>query len=303
MTLLAETSLHPGVGQSVGSIDLPIQRERHTGFPVLYASSLKGSLRHAAAECHGNHSDIVTAIFGPPEKPEHAGALQVFDAHLLALPVRALQQVFVWVTCPLLLARLKRDIALANLSSPLCIPDIAVPQGYALVATGSDLTGELVLEDLTFNLGQGTISDDLEQSLTKRAPQEIGADWSKRLAVISDDDFRYLAMYTTPASARVKLTAGKTTGKWSNPITNNEDQGNLWYVETLPPETLLYAVLTGMKPKTPAKNGKAVLSDAADVLKKMTGIFTQGRGSYVQVGGNETVGEGWCRIAFFGDQS
>ena len=41
--LFTRTPLHVGAGSSVGAIDQPVQRERHTGFPVIPASSLKGS--------------------------------------------------------------------------------------------------------------------------------------------------------------------------------------------------------------------------------------------------------------------
>jgi len=39
------TPLHAGSGQDLGVVDLPIQRERHTGFPKIEASGLKGSIR------------------------------------------------------------------------------------------------------------------------------------------------------------------------------------------------------------------------------------------------------------------
>ncbi len=45
--LLCETPLHVGVGQDVGMIDMPIQRERHTGWPKIESSGLKGSIRHS----------------------------------------------------------------------------------------------------------------------------------------------------------------------------------------------------------------------------------------------------------------
>lgn len=41
------TSLHAGSGDSLGIVDLPIQREKHTSFPKIESSSLKGSLREA----------------------------------------------------------------------------------------------------------------------------------------------------------------------------------------------------------------------------------------------------------------
>ena len=41
--LFTRTPLHVGAGASVGAIDQPIIRERHTGFPVIPATSLKGT--------------------------------------------------------------------------------------------------------------------------------------------------------------------------------------------------------------------------------------------------------------------
>ena len=41
------TSLHAGSGSSLGVVDLPIQRERHTSFPKIESSSLKGAFREA----------------------------------------------------------------------------------------------------------------------------------------------------------------------------------------------------------------------------------------------------------------
>ena len=51
LTLFTRTPLHVGAGASVGAIDQPIIRERHTGFPIIPGSSLKGVLAdlwHAA---------------------------------------------------------------------------------------------------------------------------------------------------------------------------------------------------------------------------------------------------------------
>ncbi len=42
--MLAETSIHPGAGQSSGFVDLPVAREAATDYPVIVGSSLKGAL-------------------------------------------------------------------------------------------------------------------------------------------------------------------------------------------------------------------------------------------------------------------
>jgi len=47
--LHAITSVHPGSGSEVGLVDLPIQREQHTGFPKIESSSLKGALRYTVS--------------------------------------------------------------------------------------------------------------------------------------------------------------------------------------------------------------------------------------------------------------
>jgi CRISPR-associated protein Cmr4 len=40
--LYCETPVHAGTGTSLSIVDLPIQRERITGLPIVQASSLKG---------------------------------------------------------------------------------------------------------------------------------------------------------------------------------------------------------------------------------------------------------------------
>jgi len=45
--LYCEENLHVGAGSSTGTIDLPIQREGHTGFPKIEGSSLRGGIRES----------------------------------------------------------------------------------------------------------------------------------------------------------------------------------------------------------------------------------------------------------------
>ena len=44
LTIFTRTPLHVGCGSSVGAVDLPVIRERHTRFPIIPGSSLKGVL-------------------------------------------------------------------------------------------------------------------------------------------------------------------------------------------------------------------------------------------------------------------
>src|SRR4051794_4247895 len=48
--LHAQTGLHPGSGTALGAVDLPVQRERHTQWPTIPGSALKGILRDVCRE-------------------------------------------------------------------------------------------------------------------------------------------------------------------------------------------------------------------------------------------------------------
>src|SRR2546421_2217829 len=100
--LYTETPLHAGAGSGLSSIDLPIQRERTTQYPLIQSSGIKGKLR-AAFEGSRDHltaeaKAMVDIVFGPPSTSgggsEHAGALIAGDARLLLFPVRSLNGVF-----------------------------------------------------------------------------------------------------------------------------------------------------------------------------------------------------------------
>ncbi len=43
----AITPVHAGVGRDLGLIDMPIQKEKHTGIPKIEGSTMKGSMRES----------------------------------------------------------------------------------------------------------------------------------------------------------------------------------------------------------------------------------------------------------------
>src|ERR1700681_1897788 len=118
--LYTESPLHAGGGSGLSSIDLPIQRERTTQYPMIQGSGIKGKLR---AALEGNRDDlsqpekdIVDTVFGPSHingaGSDHAGALITGDAHILLFPVRSLNGVFAYTTSYDVLSRLKRSLEL-----------------------------------------------------------------------------------------------------------------------------------------------------------------------------------------------
>lgn len=63
--LFTRTPLHVGSGSSVGAIDLPIQRERHSRHPIIPGSSIKGVLRYTASSLDVIEKVKVDDMFGP----------------------------------------------------------------------------------------------------------------------------------------------------------------------------------------------------------------------------------------------
>jgi len=287
MGLLAETAIHAGASTSEGVIDLPIQREAHTGWPVVYGSGVKGSLR-TAAEDKDLGEDRISEIFGPDTNNagDFAGALAVSDAKLLLFPVRSLTSHFKWVTCPAILKRFAKDCQRMQLG----LPEIPIPtvrnNDEAIVHTKIDGTSNdrLFLEELSFQ----QIPQDLN-ILTILLSSTIANDDAKstlenQLVIVSDDNFAHIAKFATPVAAHIAI----------NNETKIVKQGALWYEETLPPETVLYTCLHAQKSRKQDGN-----SSADDILGYVKDDLF-GQHPYFRLGGNETVGMGWCKAKFIG---
>lgn len=282
LLLTSETPLHAGAGQSVDGIDLPIQREVHTNWPCVYGSAVKGALRALAEQRVAEKSTAITDLFGPDHggaqerDTSHAGALLVGDATLLALPVRSLQSSFKWVTCPQALKRFARTAERLGLALTLpaisqLAPDKALGQGDP----------KLFLEEFRFEQSRDACIDTLAKVL---APLSGGAldeaTLVQRLVVVHDDIFSFLARNATSIQPHIAIDS----------ITKTVKDGALWFEETLPPETLLYVPLTAT-----ASRRKGSELTAAQVLAQFEQLLPAGK-NWLQLGGNETTGMGWCRV-------
>lgn len=289
--LLAQTSIHAGAGAAVGAVDLPIQREGHNGWPCIFGSAVKGALRTKAEDGNRLNSDTRIAVFGPEtaNASDHAGALAVGDARLLLLPVRSLTTSFKWVTCWEALKRLKRDIELLGLKqSALEFQPQEVKDSdgncNAKVYSGA---GDLFLEEYRFMASED--AGELENIVTALASlmqrTDAQTELQKRLVVVSDDMFGFLVQHATPIAAHIAIDNTNKTVR----------DGALWYEETLPPETLLYVPI--MAHSSRKQGGQAL--DALAVRKAVAEtLFKKGEAddAWLQVGGNETVGMGWCAV-------
>lgn len=257
MTVFARTPVSVGAGSSVGAIDLPIMRERHTRIPIIPGSSVKGVLR----DLWNDDSDKAARIFGSPGE---SGKLFVGEARVLAFPVRSARGMFAWVTSPLALERFMRD----------CGADFKIPRlaGMECNASSALLFGdahEAVLEEYCFTC-TGPVPEEISVGLAGLSSDPVWQMMPERLAVVSDEMFSHFVENACEIPARIMID-DKGVVK----------DGALFYQEQVPSETLFYNVLS-------VQDGDVAMLD--EVCRKISG-----RG-VLQFGGDETVGLGYCTV-------
>lgn len=281
------TPLHMGAGTAIGAIDNPIQREVHSGHPLIAGSGIKGALRHHLTRAWQKDADI-KRLFGPETKAaEHAGALAFSDAQLVAFPVRALRGAFVWATCPYALARLKRLAETAGLQADWPIPE--VDPGAA--AASAALQGRLILEAFEFTLN-GTCAPVAEWLAKHLLPPGATHDFFRNklksdLVVLHDGDFAHFVKNATVVEPHVRID--DATGAAA-------DQG-LFYTENLPPESILAGLVLSSIERGKGTGEKLKAEEILGRLLEGGGGGQPGvEGAVVQMGGDATTGRGLVLI-------
>ncbi|MBM3739678.1 MAG: type III-B CRISPR module RAMP protein Cmr4 [Acidobacteria bacterium] len=278
--------VHMGAGQAVGAIDNPIQREVHTGHPLIAGSGLKGAVRHHFTRTW-NNDKLIARLFGPERNAsEHAGAIAFTDAVLVAFPVRSLKNTFVHATCPTALARLKR---LACDSAKWTVPTIG--EGSVKTASNGALTeGRLVLEAFDFaatpDEGIKAIADWLAaNALPQGAEHEFFRSKLKTdLALLSDTEFGHFVRHATVVEPHVRI---------DNDTGTAADHA-LFYTENLPPEALFAGLLLASVERRKGRDSEGLM-DARAVLATVLQGANERQGlanRLLQVGGDATTGRG-----------
>ena len=293
------TPLHAGTGQELGIVDLPIQRERHTGFPKIEASGLKGSIREVFKENNkkvkvGNKevsiNDKITIdlIFGPEAEVSHAGALGFTDARILLFPVKSMKDVFAYITCPQVLKRFKEEMTIAGKEIKIneqkinidAIPENSYPENDPEIL----VSNKVILEEYTFevepNKDLKLFADWLVQ---KTGIEEI----PQKIIVLSDDDFKDFVHLSTEVITRIKI----------DNATGTVQTGALFTEEFLPAETLLYSLALASPIFKEKPEEKGIFNqDGKDETELVLAFFKAGRPEVMQIGGDATIGKGIVRI-------
>jgi CRISPR-associated protein Cmr4 len=291
--LHALSPLHAGTGQSVGVIDLPIARMRATGIPYVPGSTIKGVLRDVRRR-DPIEASLEEVIFGPwrevrgPEGDtqaidEHAGALMVGDARLLAMPVRSFRGTFALVTCPLLLRLAARDLAAGGHGAMPAPRPFSSPAARVRGVERSPLVLQepaprVYLEDIDLDAQPADGALEAWAAVLERS--FAADDWGilcDRLALVDDETMTFLWETATQVDTRVRIS--RETGV--------VEDGALWSEESLPPETLLIGLMAA---EDSFKRDRTL--KAEDVLARAL----PNPAETLQLGGKATVGRGRCCI-------
>lgn len=261
-TFYTITSLHPGAGESSGGLDLPVQRESHTHYPVVNGQGIKGALRWHFQN-NDSLKDKVESIFGKSGE-KGFGKVVFTDAKILLFPARSSHGVFKWITCPFVIERLQRDIGLMGPMTPVALPSVVGKTALSF----SGLTGKIVLEDIPVTVSAGIPIFDLIMKLVGAHIENNLLLLQNRLMLVSDDVFKSVVTRGTQITARNVL----------------EDQTkkstNLWYEETVPTDAVFYTIFI------PSFPGDLTLNNLKTNIPEV-----------LQIGGNETVGNGFVHMS------
>ncbi|NLJ29282.1 MAG: type III-B CRISPR module RAMP protein Cmr4 [Deltaproteobacteria bacterium] len=287
--LYAVTPLHAGSGQALGAVDLPIQRERHTGWLHVQASGVKGAFRDwfhrfnlvNGAKVPGATTQarrLTEQIFGKEEGAEQggqAGAVSVTDARILAFPVRSNTAPFVWVTCPAVLNRLKRDMSLCDTNDEL--PMLSPANMDDCIPITGSFPQKVVLEDLAVSTAGNisTLKTDIEKLkgiFQKLSPQVT------RLLLITDQNFSFLTETATEIQPQIRIDFE----------TGTADDGSLRYQELLPADSVLYTLVFFGQERTAEESGLICEVIRDHVMNAIS--------SHIQMGGDMTLGRGIMEV-------
>ena len=283
--MYAVTPCHAGSGSALGVVDLPIQRERHTNWPMIQASGVKGAFRANFDRFKNNIKDklqienfdeLTEAIFGIDKKEGKdesrgfAGSCSIGDARILAYPMRSNVAPFIWITCPAVIKRFARDLKTAGMEA-FDESKFSV-KGEDAIAIRGTVSGAILLEDYEVNVKE-TISDGKIDLYFRDAEQ---------LILVSDEVFNYGVTDCTQIMAQIKIDSKTGTTK----------DGTLRYQEELPSDTIMYTVIHwgDSKNSTGAKL-------KADTIKQF--ITKEVISEHIQIAGDETCGRGIFQLAWF----
>lgn len=328
--LICETPLHAGSGSDLGIVDLPIQRERHTSFPKIEGSSLKGALREAVEQKVNSKkfnafddADVkIHRVFGYDDggidnkekdenkktakqrldealggKTDFAGAIGFTDARLLLFPVKSMKGVFAWVTCPKVLRQFERDMKLTGDKNFSII-------GLENLTNSDDNKCHILCEMSKSDLVVGGDKIILEEYAFTASKQDLKVGEKRLAEYFADTFFEANSYWYQKAKTSIVILSDDDFKDFVNLSTEviirtkisnvtgtvDKENGALFTEEYLPAESVMYSLVLAHD-EFSSRTDKMSADCVHDFFKRNLNVV-------VQVGGNATLGKGLVRTVF-----
>ena len=280
LSIFTRTPLHVGCGSSVGAVDQPVARERHTGYPVIPGSALKGVLadlwlerkdytdKDGIAKFKYLRTAEGIALLGndPEDKKAEAkaGSLLIGEGKLLAFPVRSAKGCWAFLTCPLAVERFARDTG-----KEIAKPEVA--DDKVLAAAKLRLGNNVIFEEYPLDVA-GDLPEDVKTAFAKVSDDPVWKDnLADHLAIVSDDLFAYFVKNACEIANHNRI----------DDVTGVVADGALFSQENVPSEAMFYSVFNSRY--------------AADFVKVEARLKMEN--NLLQIGADMTTGLGWCSVA------
>lgn len=230
-TIRTITNLHMGdIGSAVNIIDKSVQKDAVTEYPTIYATSLKGALRNAAAPYNAAQSEEkinLKTVFGDTNADgAWKGKYRFNDAHLLFYPIRSDHRPYYLAVSPMLLEQALQIMEIAgNMEKAIEIIEAFKEQRETDKLYVSDETGDV----LVGNIFVGVNGNDEDVKAAKALLGLFNIENEPGLLYLSDQEMSE-HLEQLPVIARNQL--------------NNGISANLWYEEFVPRKTVFLTLIS-----------------------------------------------------------
>jgi CRISPR-associated protein Cmr4 len=183
--------------------------------------------------------------------------------------------------------------SIANLPANPLPQNASVAEGRAVrcsdeIVVAHNNNSKIILEEFDFSVEINSWQVPLNNFANFISESGVDATTMERfrthLVLIPDDEFGYFVQHATEVIARIGLDSE----------TKTVEDGALFYEEFLPPETLMYSVVIA----TPTRCGQG--QQSGDKVMRWLRNCIQ-REPMLQIGGNETIGKGFCLVRLVPD--
>ncbi|MGC8734040.1 MAG: type III-B CRISPR module RAMP protein Cmr4 [bacterium] len=299
--MYALTPVHMGSGQSLSYVDLPIQREKVTSFPVLWSSGIKGVFRTNFSrylDINSDNKNLVDTIFGPEDSDDSfSSCISITDAKILFYPVRSLKGVLAYITSPFVLKRFFNELSsLLNKNNELNknnafndLKNLNLEDNKIVIKNDSILKisdSQVALEEFVFDIDNSDLVNKLFEvelskvKLFKELKEFVGDnDFEKRVAIVSDNVFKDFVNYSVEIRTRIRIDQEKGVTK----------EKALFTQEFTPSNSIFYSFI--FTKDSFNQNHKLDKNQVNSKINEFLNKF-----NILQFGSDETLGKGLIKL-------